>query len=169
MKAEKFEEFTAHFNVAQYPLPLLLAEKIGQTEPDNVFKTVPVNKSAVTLSFQGRKPGTRPLDNAVVFNFQLFEKSARIGISVGRVDNCKVCLPDSAVSKMHASFKLNAQGAWELADVDSTNNTRINGLEISSNKAITLKNSDGITFADVYHCTFFTPEGFQSYLKSIGK
>jgi hypothetical protein len=170
MKSQKFEEFAATFDLATSKFPILLVEQITSSESeDKVFKTVPSTRASISVVSQGRKLGAKPMENAFVFDFRYFEKAARVGISAGRADMNKVCLPDNAVSKMHASFKWNAQGKWELVDVDSTNSTRVNGKQVAANKSTVLQNGDGITFADTYHCTFFLPDGFKAYLQSLSR
>jgi hypothetical protein len=169
MKAQKFEEFVSSFNAATAKFPILLAEQlVSSPSEEKVFKTLPTGRASMMLTMQGRQPGTKPLAHAMVFDFQAFEKSARVGISVGRTETSKICLPDNAISKMHASFKMNSSEQWELVDVESANSTRVNGKMAAPNKNVPLNNGDGITFADTYHCTFFLATGFKTYLSSIG-
>ena len=170
MELEKFDDFAARFNLDLHPMPVLLIEQIASSQSsDMVFKTTSTNKAAISLSMKGRALATRPIENSKICSFQNFEKLARTGISVGRVANNKIHLPDNAISKMHASFKLNLAGQWQLVDVESENGTIINGTPIVSNNPTILNNGDGISFADTYHCTFFTSEGFKAYLASIGR
>lgn len=168
MEIQKFAEFASRFNVAHYNLPILLVEQIASSEAkDVVFKTAPSDRDAALLSVKGRQKGEKPLDNAFIVNFQQFEKSIHTGISVGRANSNKIVLQDNSISKMHASFKLNIKNEWVVVDVESENQTRHNGKIIESNKPVVLKNEDGITFADVYHCTFFLPAGFKTYIESM--
>lgn len=168
MEGQKFANFAADFDAKKFTLPILLVEQIASSdEHDAVFKTTQSNREASLLSVNGRQTGTQPLENATVFSFHHFEKSMQTGISVGRATLNKICLPDTAVSKMHASFKLNPEKKWQIVDVESENNTRVNGKIIETGKAVNLKDGDGLTFADTYHCTFFTSEGFQKYLDSL--
>lgn len=168
MKPQKFAEFVSQFNPSQHTMPILLIEQVASSESqEKVFKTVPSPRAPMALVTQGRKAGSKPLDNAMAIAFQQFEKAARTGISLGRVETNKICLPDNAISKMHASFKLNRDERWEIVDVDSANSTRLNGKQIPSNSSTVLKEGDGITFADTFHCTFFTPAGFKAYVDSL--
>ena len=170
MELENFDNFAARFNPDLHPMPLLLIEQVGSSDStDPVFKTISTSRALISLSTKGRTLGTKPLENARVCSFQNFEKAARIGISLGRVANNKICLPDNAISKMHASFKLNLSGQWQIIDVESENGSTINGSPIEANKPKLINNGDGICFADTYHCTFFTAEGFKEYLASIGR
>ena len=168
METKNFKEFAARFDVSQHSQPLFLIEQITTSESEEaVFKTVPSQRSALLLTTQGRQPGTLPVENAKIVDFQQFGSSVRTGLSIGRATTNKICLADNAISKMHASIKFNIKEEWQIVDVESENGTRINGKPIDANKIIVLNTGDGITFADTFHCTFFTPEGFQSYINTI--
>lgn len=168
MEGEKFTHFARKYIPGQHTLPLLLVEQLASSDTeDKVFRTVQSSKAAIMLVKEGRKLGGRPLDNAVVYDFHLFEKSMRTGISVGRTTNNKICLPDNSISKMHASLKFTVEDRWTVVDVESENGTRVNGKPIEQKKPVVLANGDGITLGDTFHCTFFLPDGFKAYLDSL--
>ena len=137
---EKFKDFASKFSVTQYTYPILLVEQFSNSDSANsVFKTVPQKKNDLMLASQGRQLGNKPLDNAAIFNFGEVAKSAHTSISVGRVNNSKICLPDNSISKMHASFKLNISGEWQIIDVESENGTWVNGKNLNTINRLVLK------------------------------
>ena len=169
MEGIKFREFVSQFDLSTTTGPILLVEQIAESNSEEVvFKTIPTSRDMYLLSTQGRKMGTKPLKNALIFQFQHLAKSMFTSISVGRATTNKICLPDNAVSKMHISFKRNEEDDWVLIDANSENGTRVNGSAIKPNQRFILSNGTGITLADTYHCTFFTPQGFNEYLESLG-
>lgn len=168
MEFQTFKDFAAKFNISQHSLPILLVEQISATgTQEAVFKTGPASRETSLLTVSGRQLGTRPVENAMALSFHQFERFIHTGVSVGRAKTNKICLPDNAVSKMHATFKLNHKNEWVVVDVESENKTRVNGKFIEANKPVVLNNGDGISFADIYHCTFFLPAGFKAYLNSV--
>lgn len=50
-------------------------------------------------------------------------------VIVGRLAECQVCINDVNVSRRHAAF-MRLDDGWALADLGSTNGTRVNGREI---------------------------------------
>lgn len=76
--------------------------------------------------------------------------------TIGSSANCDICLPEATVSEEHASITiriLEAQGKTiaSLKDTDSTNGTRINGVDVDFD-ANPCKNGDIIRFGLNYEC-----------------
>jgi hypothetical protein len=55
---------------------------------------------------------------------------SRRRFTIGREPACDMMLADMTVSRWHASL-VNAEGGWLLADLGSTNGTRVNGWRVS--------------------------------------
>jgi hypothetical protein len=58
-------------------------------------------------------------------------RGPQIRFTIGREDACDMTLADRTVSRWHASLEREA-GGWVLADLGSTNGTRLNGWRVSS-------------------------------------
>ncbi|WP_437732435.1 FHA domain-containing protein [Sorangium sp. So ce1335] len=67
-------------------------------------------------------------------------------ISVGRTRNCDVVLRNPSVSKLHAHFRLDAQGQLVLIDNGSQNGTRVNGKLLAENEPHAVAVGDVIQF-----------------------
>jgi pSer/pThr/pTyr-binding forkhead associated (FHA) protein len=63
--------------------------------------------------------------------------------TIGREPDCDMMLADETVSRWHASLE-RAVGGWLLADLGSTNGTRLNGWRVSS--PIPVRAGDMVSF-----------------------
>lgn len=69
---------------------------------------------------------------------------AQTQVTLGRLPECQVPLADPNVSRRHAEIRPAEHGAgWELADLGSTNGTKLNGLRIGA--PTPLRSGDQIT------------------------
>lgn len=68
-------------------------------------------------------------------SFELTEES----YTVGRAEDCSICLPDPTISSHHCTFERIPDGGYRLVDAGSTNGTRVNGVRA---KQQNLANSD---------------------------
>jgi hypothetical protein len=74
-------------------------------------------------------------------------KRVRLGdgiATIGRATECEVRLADTSVSRRHAEVRATADG-WAVADLGSTNGTKVNGAVITERK---LKDGDTISVGD---------------------
>lgn len=70
-------------------------------------------------------------------------------ISVGRARNCDVVLRDGSVSKLHAHFYVEADGAFDLVDLESQNGTRVNGRTLAPHQRERVLLGDELEFGTV--------------------
>lgn len=54
--------------------------------------------------------------------------------SVGRAEQCDICIPDPTMSGTHCVLKRDEDGGYTVTDEGSTNGTRVNGVRIDSQK-----------------------------------
>ena len=66
--------------------------------------------------------------------------------TIGRADGCNLVLSSLAVSRLHAELRLE-DGRWLLADLGSTNGTRLNGWRIDG--PVEVRPGDQVTFGDL--------------------
>jgi hypothetical protein len=64
-------------------------------------------------------------------------------VTLGRTPECELALADPGVSRRHAEVRRGTDNHWVVADLGSTNGTKVNGLRISS--ARPLEDGDEIT------------------------
>ncbi|MGH9106380.1 MAG: FhaA domain-containing protein [Acidimicrobiales bacterium] len=64
-------------------------------------------------------------------------------VTLGRLPECELAIADAGVSRRHAEVKPGPDGNWVVADLGSTNGTKVNGLRISGNRQ--LHDGDEIT------------------------
>ena len=67
----------------------------------------------------------------------------RTVFSIGRDEGCDMFVPDMTVSRIHARLTRGAMG-WTLADLGSTNGTRVNGWRVR--EPVAIKNGDRVRF-----------------------
>lgn len=86
---------------------------------------------------------------------------------IGRLSESDIVMPDVAVSERHAAIFFD-RGAHYIKELGSTNGTKVNESEVSSQQSIQLKDGDIVTIAryefsflspgSVYHRFKLTPE-----------
>jgi len=59
--------------------------------------------------------------------------------TIGRSENCSICIPDPTISSHHCTLVLEPDGSYRVVDNNSTNGTRVNGAKIQEQP---LMNSD---------------------------
>lgn len=64
-------------------------------------------------------------------------------VALGRSPDCELAVADPNVSRRHAEVRRGADNAWVVADLGSTNGTKVNGLRISGPRR--LEDGDEIT------------------------
>jgi len=52
-------------------------------------------------------------------------------VTLGRLPECELAVADTNVSRRHAEVRRGAEGTWLVADLGSTNGTKVNGQKIS--------------------------------------
>lgn len=62
-------------------------------------------------------------------------RSGQQTFTIGRSPDCDLAIPDKTVSRQHAELR-QADGEWVLADLGSTNGTRVNGWRAGTGFAI---------------------------------
>jgi len=87
-------------------------------------------------------------------------------ILIGRTETNDVVLSHLTVSKHHAYFRWEADGACSLTDTESTNGTRINGVVLGSRKSRAVYDGDEVAFGDMKF-TFYSAGGFYDLLRSL--
>jgi Protein of unknown function (DUF3662)/FHA domain len=64
-------------------------------------------------------------------------------VTLGRLPECELAVADPNVSRRHAEVRRGADNSWQVADLGSTNGTKVNGAVISG--ARNLEDGDEIT------------------------
>jgi hypothetical protein len=64
-------------------------------------------------------------------------------VTLGRLPECELAIADAGVSRRHAEVKRVPDGTWVVADLGSTNGTKVNGTRISGPRE--LKDGDEVT------------------------
>ena len=65
------------------------------------------------------------------------------GATIGRSRDCDVVVDDANVSRRHAEIRPGPHG-WTVADLGSTNGTRVNGRRVDPNRPQSIKPGDVI-------------------------
>jgi Protein of unknown function (DUF3662)/FHA domain len=64
-------------------------------------------------------------------------------VSLGRLPECEIAVADANVSRRHAEVRKGTDSTWVVADLGSTNGTKVNGVRINGNQQ--LNDGDEIT------------------------
>jgi pSer/pThr/pTyr-binding forkhead associated (FHA) protein len=87
-------------------------------------------------------------------------------VTVGRTSNNDLPVEDASVSRFHAWFQRQDEGApWCVVDAGSKNGTRVNGKALEAKKALALSNGMKIRVGHV-DLTFYDAAGFLKMLKA---
>jgi len=71
----------------------------------------------------------------------------RTVIKVGRTaTGSQFRLKDAEVSQRHGELRVNADGAWEVVDLGSSNGTHVNGEELEEGVGVVLRDGDEVMF-----------------------
>ena len=62
--------------------------------------------------------------------------------TIGRTENCDICIPDSTISGHHATLFQAEEGVYMLRDEGSTNGSSLNGEPIEGGQEVLLKHGD---------------------------
>lgn len=70
-------------------------------------------------------------------------------LRIGRLATLEIMLEDSTVSEVHAIVRINDQGEWVVDDLESTNGTYVNGIQVSPDQVQVIKPLDIVQFGKV--------------------
>jgi|GEM_PF-1654095 len=85
-------------------------------------------------------------------------------ISFGRASQNSVILPFAAMSKQHGFFRAADDGHWLIADAGSKNGTFVDGVRVSNQALVPLRDGASLRFGDVT-AKFWLPKSFCLDLK----
>lgn len=92
------------------------------------------------------------------------DNAFRKRITLGRTPNNDVVIDDASVSRFHAWFEANDEGAWSLTDAGSKNGTWVSVKRLGPRKAHALQGGEKLRFGNV-DGWFLTPEKLIERLK----
>jgi pSer/pThr/pTyr-binding forkhead associated (FHA) protein len=88
-------------------------------------------------------------------------------VSIGRTRTNDIQIDDPSISKFHAYFRLDAQGAVEaIVDAESTNGTFVNDRRLDPKEPAPLAEGDRVVLGGLSF-SFHTAQGFYDLLQSI--
>ena len=98
---------------------------------------------------------------------ELRPKAGEERVTLGRAHENDVIIPQSTVSKFHATFIQLEDGRWSLQDLGSRNGTLLNGHRLRADwPAATLEDGDHLTFGSV-PTTFWSSAAFRRLLANL--
>ncbi|MDQ3633562.1 MAG: FHA domain-containing protein [Acidobacteriota bacterium] len=140
--------------------------KFAENEADEVAVNVSIpnlrteglvkdNKITVNLSEEDANADTKKDTFLAKFTFNNQPKEVKLDfnekrrISVGRLGENDLSIPDQSVSKVHASLVLDGEKQLKVADTGSTNGTFINSERIAYGKALSIADGAKVKFGTV--------------------
>lgn len=125
----------------------LLLNAAALTSPESTFST------RVELDGSANDPSERTAGlRLLIFPLRRSERSVTHLVTVGRLPNNDVVIPDISVSRFHAFVKRGGNGAFQIQDAGSTNGTTVNGSNVPSRGAgspTELKSGDNLRIGQV--------------------
>lgn len=120
--------------------PMLLWESTGSTNQAEWEKT------------QAHAAGAPAIGDPLVFPLAKGNHSHNafaLGVTVGRVGNNDIALPDDSVSRFHAFFQYDARRhCWLITDAESKNGTFLEEQRLEANKHVPLVDGARLRFGD---------------------
>ncbi len=114
--------------------------------PDGPSATMRIDRALFLASTRGEYHPTSP-----TFAVRQRADSVYSFVSVGRTENCDVCLPDDSVSKLHALLR-KKEGKWWVQDADSANGTLLNEQKVpprADGTGLALRPGDRLSFGAI--------------------
>lgn len=148
--------------LADYPHPFLLELKAVEGDVDEAsmdFATV-VDMTASAMGRAG-DGDERVCAESRVWGLKKFGTTFPGKVTVGRTSNNDAVLTDARVSKLHAWFLQDGDGAWVLCDAESSNGTFHNGERLEKLGKAIIANRDQIGFGGQARFVFVTAGHFQ--------
>ncbi len=71
-----------------------------------------------------------------------------IGKLAGNVD---ICIKDESISRLHARIDY-SEGCYTVTDLNSTNGTYVNGMQLGPNETVELTKGDEVRFGELNYC-----------------
>lgn len=136
--------------IGDYDITLLDSEREAEEHAsDDQTETVPATAEADEalerhdrlVIVEGPNPGTQ---------YPLLDKR----LLIGRGEECDLALPDTSVSRVHATLLKDEHGRYHISDQQSSNGVRVNGMEVTK---IPLYSGDVVELGDVH--LQFVPKG----------
>lgn len=153
--------------VARHPNPFLIHRTQEQSlaPRDEYGSTLRMRKDPESKEWR-----VEPIPPAPMDQVEVLKKSQRNSVAgkilVGRTETNDVVVTHMTVSKHHAFFSSDAQGAIVVTDTGSTNGTRLNGQPLTAREPRALSDGDQLAFGDITFL-FYSPTAFYDLLRSI--
>ncbi len=141
--------------LTRYPAPFLYFQNLPDLELTDLFTTMRIT------------PGVTPPDLGLQGIIHVAKDSASnafgMMITMGRAKNNDLVIPDKRVSKFHAYFR-QVGDAWMCTDANSTNGTKINGVELAAERSFQLHSGGVILLSDAIRAVFLSPDEMHQQL-----
>ncbi len=130
--------------------------EINVTLPDLRTENL-IKDNKITVNLSEDKITTKPKRDIFIAEFNLNGQSKEVElnfsekkrISVGRLKENDLSIPDQSVSKVHASLVFSSENQLLVADTGSTNGTFVNGERIAYGKASPIDNGAKVKFGTI--------------------
>jgi hypothetical protein len=132
------------------------------------FETMIIDQSSDQPASSPPKTPTQVAE-ALVFEVKKQARGTQSNmLCVRRTGNNDIVLAHPTISKFHAYFAKSAgEDSYEIADVGSTNGTRVNNQRLMAHQGQKLANGDRIEFGPAIHVMYFTAQGFYDFLQHL--
>jgi hypothetical protein len=131
----------------EHPFLLSLSGLVAPPPPPSTLRLSLDNTGMIDVMRAERRRRLTPADRTpAVLPIRKSQPTFPSMITVGRGRTNDIIVPDALVSKMHAVFRAH-DGQWSLADVGSSNGTRVGELMLTPRGAAgPVRSGDEVTF-----------------------
>lgn len=141
---------------AEFACPVLLWEAVGAVHGETWDKT---------RAHGGGAPMAGDPQVIKLIKGSSSHNAFALGITVGRVTNNDVALPDDSVSRFHAFFQFDERKKeWTITDAESKNGTFHEEVRLVANQHVPLRDGSRLRFGDM-RVQFLLPASFLAMLE----
>jgi hypothetical protein len=131
-----------------HPFLLSLSGLVAPPPPPSTLRMSLDNTGMIDVMRAERRRRLTPADRSpAVLPIRKSQPTFPSMITLGRGRNNDIIVPDALVSKLHAVFRAEQDGAWTVADAGSSNGTKIGETLLPTRGAASpLRSGDEVTF-----------------------
>ncbi len=161
---QKYGNFDRASFLELFSCPFLIFDLKGEMKPPKSLQTYAETTQSSVATATGKNVNDVSLGTYVAPIQKSLRNSVKDTIFVGRKPWSDIVIPHVSISKMHAFFKKNQNGAYIICDTSSRKGTQVRGKKVTPKAYVELHSKDIIVFADAITSRFLDTGDFFDYM-----